>query len=152
MNDVPVFICGTFYGLSLLTLIKLPYRLTFLYPFIFILLVFAGYSCSCLTGCDLDMSQPCTTGEFSGSIVDCSKYYWCVNGNWLEQNCPAGLMYNPAACTCGFDTSFCNYTCPTSVPELNNSSTLTLPEITETTTTPGTKYVCVYSFISSFTV
>ncbi|KAM3963585.1 chitinase-related protein 1 isoform 2-T3 [Aphomia sociella] len=40
----------------------------------------------------------CSGTLFRADEVDCSKYYLCLNGNWMELTCPAPLLWNQNHC------------------------------------------------------
>ena len=36
----------------------------------------------------------CSNGSFRAHEDECSKYYQCVNGQWMAATCPGGLYWN----------------------------------------------------------
>ncbi|KAG4069822.1 hypothetical protein HA402_006837 [Bradysia odoriphaga] len=69
-----------------------------------------------------------------GNPLDCSSFYYCINGNAIESICPSGLSYNPYTATCE-DKDTVKY-----CQGLGPIITTPLPEITTREyTTPSTK-------------
>ena len=55
------------------------------------------------------VAGPCREGEYSQSGPDCSVYQWCVNGQFIEQGCQAGLHWNQKIKVCDWPA---NANCP----------------------------------------
>lgn len=52
-------------------------------------------------------NEDCDNCQFSPHLTDCRKYYQCDNGEYMENECPSDLYFNP-------EIEFCDW------PELAN--------------------------------
>ncbi|KAK3592501.1 hypothetical protein CHS0354_026622, partial [Potamilus streckersoni] len=47
-----------------------------------------------------DRKSTCTTDDLKEHQSDCHKFYKCLHEEWIEQECPSGLMWNPTTIIC----------------------------------------------------
>ncbi|XP_059054390.1 probable chitinase 10 [Achroia grisella] len=74
--------------------------------------------------------KSCSDTTFKADKIDCSKYYLCLNGHWMELACPAPLLWNQNHCD---------------VPENTPCSTKTYLRLTEEKSTEKPILACYFT-------
>jgi chitinase len=74
--------------------------------------------------------------------ADCDKYYWCINGAPVAQQCPAGLLWSQSALRCDWPSATtCSTTAAAAATTTTTTTTTTAKPTTataQTTTTTST--------------
>jgi len=47
-------------------------------------------------------TNTCAEGSYSADPTSCCHFFQCANGRQFQHNCPAGLVFNPAASVCDY--------------------------------------------------
>ncbi|KAK3592502.1 hypothetical protein CHS0354_026623, partial [Potamilus streckersoni] len=58
-----------------------------------------------------EASVTCTNDDVIFSESECHKFYKCLHGNWIVQDCPAGLVWNDVEKICDWveNVPRCNF-------------------------------------------